>query len=91
VWGEAEGEVRFHPDEAVTGSVRAVFERFAEMGSAPRVWLWFRGEALSFPTQTPGQGEIQWVTPSYTKIHQVLTNPVCWRLCLRQDAPGALH
>lgn len=76
VWGEAKGEVRFHPDEAVTGAVRAVFERFAEMGSARRVWLWFRGEALSFPTQTPGQGEIQWVTPSYTKIHQVLTNPV---------------
>ena len=76
VWGEADGEVRFHPDEAVTGAVRAVFARFAEMGSARRVWLWFRSEALSFPTQAPGQGEIQWVTPSYTKIHQVLTNPV---------------
>jgi DNA invertase Pin-like site-specific DNA recombinase len=75
VWGEADGEVRFHPDEAVTGAVRAVFERFREMGSARRVWLWFRSEALSFPTQAPG-GEIQWVTPSYTKIHQVLTNAV---------------
>ena len=75
VWGEAEGEVRFHPDQAVTGAVRAVFERFREMGSARRVWLWFRSEALPFPTQAPG-GEIQWVTPSYTKIHQVLTNPV---------------
>ena len=28
VWGEAAGEVRFHPDEAVTGAIRAVFERF---------------------------------------------------------------
>jgi DNA invertase Pin-like site-specific DNA recombinase len=76
VWGEAAGEVRFHPDEAVTGAIRAVFERFREMGSARRVWLWFRSEALSFPTQPSAGSAIQWVTPSYTKIHQVLTNPV---------------
>jgi DNA invertase Pin-like site-specific DNA recombinase len=75
VWGEADGEVRFHPDAAVTDAVRAVFERFAEMGSARRVWLWFRSEALPFPSQTP-DGALRWVTPTYTKIHQVLTNPV---------------
>lgn len=76
VWGEADGEVRFHPDAAVTGAIRAVFERFAEMGSARRVWLWFRSEALPFPTQPAGCTEIQWGTPTYTKIHQVLSNPV---------------
>src|SRR5207247_373774 len=46
VWGEQDGEVLFHPDEAVTGAIRTVFERFAEFGSAPRVWLWFRSEGL---------------------------------------------
>ena len=76
VWGEADGEVRFHPDAAVTGALDAVFERFREMGSARRVWLWFRSEALPFPSQAPGCSEIQWVTPTYTKIHQILTNPV---------------
>ena len=40
VWGERDGEIRLHPDEAVTGVVRAVFERFAELGSVRRVWLW---------------------------------------------------
>jgi DNA invertase Pin-like site-specific DNA recombinase len=39
VWGEEDGEVRFHPDEAVNSSIRTVFERFAELGSARRVWL----------------------------------------------------
>jgi len=29
VWGEADGEIRLHPDEAVTGVIAAVFERFA--------------------------------------------------------------
>ena len=49
VWGEDEGEVRFHPDEAVTSAIRTVSERFDEFGSVRRVWLWFRSEGLSFP------------------------------------------
>jgi hypothetical protein len=76
VWGEKEGEVRFHPDEAVTSAVRAVFTRFAEVGSARQVWLWFRAESLSFPLQTNGVSDIRWVTPTYTAIHHVLTSPV---------------
>jgi len=76
VWGEADGEVRFHSDEAVTGAVRTVFERFAEMGSARQVWLWFRSQGLSFPLQSSTLDKIRWVTPTYAKLHQVLTNPV---------------
>jgi DNA invertase Pin-like site-specific DNA recombinase len=76
VWGEQEGEVRFHPDEAVTSAIRAVFTRFAEVGSARQVWLWFRVEGLSFPLQTHGVPDIRWVAPTYPAIHKVLTNPV---------------
>ena len=89
VWGEQDGEVLFHPDEAVTGAIRTVFERFAEFGSARRVWLWFRSEGLSFPLQTTPAGmpgPIRWVAPTYTATpphpHQ---SGVCWRLHLRQD------
>ncbi|MGA9626282.1 MAG: recombinase family protein [Bryobacteraceae bacterium] len=79
VWGEQDGEVLFHPDEAVTGAICTVFERFAEFGSARRVWLWFRSEGLSFPLQTTPAGlagPIRWVTPTYTALHHILTNPV---------------
>src|SRR6266699_3318462 len=76
VWGEADGEVRFHPDEAIVTVIRDVFARFAEMGSARRVWLWFRSQGLKFPLQMHGRAEIRWVEASYTAIHQVLTNPV---------------
>jgi len=79
VWGEQDGEVLFHPDEAVTGAIRTVFERFAEFGSARRVWLWFRSEGLSFPLQTTPAGmpgPIRWVAPTYTALHHILTNPV---------------
>ena len=34
VWGEADGEVLFHPDEAVITAIRSIFARFAETGSA---------------------------------------------------------
>ncbi|MEX2578390.1 MAG: recombinase family protein [Verrucomicrobiales bacterium] len=75
VWGEADGEVRLHPDEAVIGAIRNVFNKFAELGSARQVWLWFKSEGLQFPHRTP-RGQIQWVAPSYTGVLNILNNPV---------------
>jgi DNA invertase Pin-like site-specific DNA recombinase len=76
VWGDAKGEIRFHPDESVTSALRTVFERFTEMGSARQVWLSLRSQGLQLPMQSSTLEEIRWVTPTYPKIHQVLTNPV---------------
>jgi DNA invertase Pin-like site-specific DNA recombinase/uncharacterized protein YndB with AHSA1/START domain len=76
VWGEEEGEILLHPDEAVRGVVSAVFERFAECGSVRAVWLWLLGEGLSFPLQSNVIGtELAWVAPTYNAIHRVLTHP----------------
>jgi DNA invertase Pin-like site-specific DNA recombinase len=76
VWGDEDGEVLFHPDAAVVAAIRSVFERFAELGSARRVWLWFHTEGLNFPLRLHQAQEIRWTPPTYTAIHQVLTNPV---------------
>src|SRR5713101_6032344 len=76
IWGEEDGEVRFHPDEAVIGTIRTVFSKFTELGSVRKVWLWFRSEGLSFPLRSNMKSEIRWVSPTYTAIHHVLTNPV---------------
>jgi len=76
VWGEKDGEVLFHPDQAVTGAIRTIFEGFAEMGSVRQVWLWFRSQKLSFPLQSNWLPEIRWVTATYHAIHTVLTHPV---------------
>ena len=76
LWGEKDGEVRLHPDQAVKGALTTVFEKFAEVGSARQVWLHFRSEGLRFPLQSPGVSEIRWVIPTYVAIHHVLTNPV---------------
>src|SRR5437870_2704761 len=66
VWGDADGEVCFHPDEAVVTAIRTVFARFSETGSALRVWLWLRSEGLKFPLQMNARTDIRWVEASYT-------------------------
>jgi DNA invertase Pin-like site-specific DNA recombinase len=80
VWGEADGEIRFHPDEAVVGVIAAIFERFQVCGSARGVWLWLREQGLRFPLQptayvTGDGGELTWVAPTYHAVHNVLTHP----------------
>src|SRR6266852_8143136 len=76
VWGEEDGEVRLDPDEAVSTAIRTVFERFSELGSVRRVWLWFRSEELLFPFRRNASEPIQWVRPTYLNIHHVLSNAV---------------
>src|SRR6201997_4539895 len=76
VWGEADGEVLLHPDEAVVAAIHSIFVRFAETGSARRVWLWLRDQGYQLPLQMSAHAEIRWVVASYHAVHQVLTNPV---------------
>ena len=76
VWGEREGEILIDPDEAITGVVRAIFERFAELGSVRAVWLWLRSEGLTFPLRATTMTELRWVQPTYHQILGVLENPM---------------
>jgi DNA invertase Pin-like site-specific DNA recombinase len=76
IWGEGDGEVCFDLDAAVVGAIRTVFAKFTELGSARKVWLWFRSEGLSFPLRAHMHSPIRWVAATYTAIHSVLTNPV---------------
>jgi DNA invertase Pin-like site-specific DNA recombinase len=75
VWGDEDGEILLHPDEAVRGVIAAIFERFAELGSVRAVWLWLLGEGLMMPTQRAGNDEMSWTTPTYPAVHRVLTHP----------------
>jgi hypothetical protein len=82
IWGEADGEICFHPDEAVTGVLQAVFGQFAVCGSVRATWLWLRTQGLRWPLQKvaytrrgPGIPEITWVEPTYHAVHTTLTHP----------------
>jgi len=89
VWGEADGEVLPHPDEAVVTAIRTIFARFAETGSARRVWLWFRTQGLQLPLQDEhtcrdplGRGELPRHPPGLEQSR------LCGSLRLWQDANG---
>ena len=78
IWGEADGEIRWHHDEAVTGVIAAIFERFTVSGSVRGVWLWLREQQLKFPLQPTAYlrgTDIVWVEPTYHAVHNVLTHP----------------
>ncbi len=78
VWGEADGQILLHPDEAVTGVIAAIFDRFKVCGSVRGTWLWLRDQGLRFPLQPTAylhDTEIAWVEPTYHAVHNVLTHP----------------
>lgn len=80
VWGEADGEILQHPDEAVTGVIVAVFDQFAVSGSVRATWLWLKDNNLRWPLQPVGYRrdrlpEITWVEPTYHAVHTTLTHP----------------
>ena len=80
VWGEGDGEICVHPDEAVTGVIAATFEQFAVRGSVRATWLWLREQGLRWPLQQAGYlrgrpSQIIWVEPTYHAVHTTLTHP----------------
>jgi DNA invertase Pin-like site-specific DNA recombinase len=79
VWGEAEGEILLHPDEAVCGVITTIFEQFPLRGSARGVWLWLREQGLKLPLQKVAyvkpDEELTWAEPTYTAVHNILTHP----------------
>ena len=80
IWGEAPGEIIFHPDEAVTGVIAAVFGQFAALGSARAAWLWLGEQNLRWPLQqattvSRGLPEITWVEPTYKAVLAALRHP----------------
>jgi DNA invertase Pin-like site-specific DNA recombinase len=76
IWGEGDGEILIDPDEAISGAIATIFERFAELGSVRQVWLWMRRERVQFPMRRFPHAEIEWVVPTYHQVHSVLENPV---------------
>jgi len=76
VWGPEDGEVLQDPDDAIRAAVASVFETFAKTGSARQVWIWFQSEKLRFPSRPHSAAEVQWIVPSYHRIHSILSSPV---------------
>ncbi len=74
-----DGRVEKHPDQRVQEAIRLVFDKFAELGSARQVLLWFRQEQIRLPAvahEAPWGDHLSWRLPVYNTVLAILTNPV---------------
>src|SRR6201998_2233090 len=91
VRGDADGEVLLHPDESVQAAIHAVFDRFAEFGSARRVWLWVRSQGLRFPVDSNSLVELRWVAPlTQRSTRSSPTRPMPAFLCMAAPSRHAI-
>jgi DNA invertase Pin-like site-specific DNA recombinase len=75
----ADEPIEKHPDARIREALEMVFRKFAELGSARQVLLWFRQETLTLPSleQERGVGgPVKWRLPVYSSIHKILCNPI---------------
>ena len=82
LWGEGEGEVVFHPDQAVTGAIRTVFREVREMGvsASGMALVSFRGTVLSarMPQRTDSLGQAH----LHRRSQRVEQPRLCRSLCV---------
>jgi DNA invertase Pin-like site-specific DNA recombinase len=76
-WNEL-GKIELDPDERVTETIRLVFRRFRELGSARQVFLWAKLEKLQLPVlrQSAVGNRIAWQLPAYHNVIKLLQHPV---------------
>ena len=73
-----ENGIEMDPDRQVQQAIRGVFAKFAELGSARQVLLWYRQEEIPLPTLGEGEGragQLVWKAPVMNRILSVLKNP----------------
>lgn len=69
--------IELTPDLQVQESIRGVFRKFRELGSARQVLLWYRQEQVPLPHIVPATSgrDVNWSLPSISRILAFLKNP----------------
>jgi DNA invertase Pin-like site-specific DNA recombinase len=76
-WSEA-GKIEIDPDQHVADTIRLVFTKFRELGSARQVFLWLRSADIKMPIvlRNVDVCKLVWKSPAYHSVMQILHNPL---------------
>jgi DNA invertase Pin-like site-specific DNA recombinase len=76
-WNEL-GRIEMDPDQRVADTIRLVFKKFRELGSARQVLLWALDKRVQMPVtrQTPAGPRIEWKSAEYPMVVEMLHNPI---------------
>ena len=76
-WSEA-GKIEIDPDEHVVETIRLVFAKFRELGSARQVFPLMRQAGLKMPVvlRNIDVQKLVWKPPAYHSVMQILHNPL---------------
>ena len=76
-WNEL-GRIEIDPDEHVAETIRLVFAKFREFGSARQVFLWLRAADIKIPVMLRNVQVLKliWKAPAYHSVMQILHNPL---------------
>jgi DNA invertase Pin-like site-specific DNA recombinase len=76
-WNEL-GQIDMDPDERITESIRLVFRKFRELGSARQVLLWLLDSDVKLPVMRWNRVHyrIEWHNPAYHTVLQILQHPM---------------
>ncbi len=66
------------PDERVTDTIKLMFRKFRELGSARQLFLWARDARINIPVvrQNAKQQKIVWQLPAYHNLVEMMQNPI---------------
>jgi len=75
-WNEV-GSIEMDPDERIVDTIRLVFRKFRELGSARQVLLWAKKVKLLLPVTRQGLNgrRIDWQSPAYHNVIKLLQHP----------------
>ena len=76
-WSEA-SKIEIDPDQHVADTIRLVFTKFRELGSARQVFLWLRSADIKMPIvlRNVDVCKLVWKAPAYHSVMQILHNPL---------------
>ena len=63
------------PDIRVQETIELVFQKCFELGSLRQTLMWLIEQGLEMPARNK-QGELAWKRPVYSRLHQMVTNPI---------------